>query len=143
MADFMNHYDMQQQRHDIEPGHYMVEFVRAYQRKPNRSCIEVSVHELTVFMGFECRIPMFFAPHEPLVDALWEFVHRDNPRATRGNLITKDAWVVELGKNGKVLGFARATVVFGLGDMPWAPTREAPDHEVYFVEEMRRKGHRY
>ena len=51
--------------------------------------------------------------------------------------------MVELGKNGKVLGFARATVVYGLGMMPWAPRNEPQDYDIYTVEEMRRKGHRY
>lgn len=143
MANFMNYYDMQQQRHDIEPGHYIVDDVYAYRTRPNRACIEVTVHELSIYPDFSWRTPRLYAPHEPLVDALWGFVNGDRPEVRRGNLTTKDAWVVELGKNGKVLGFARATVVHGFGMMPWAPRGEPQDYDIYTVEEMRRKGHRY
>jgi len=83
-------------------------------------------------------------PHDPLADALWAITGANSTRSQRDNLTVQDAWVVEIGEGGKVLGLARATALFGLGvHSTYVRQSRTPDHEVYTVEEMRRKGHRY
>jgi hypothetical protein len=144
MSSYMNSLKAQQDRHDIEPGHYRVTSINAHSSGSGRQQICLGLSELQAGIHPVDSMPTIFAPHDPLVDALWG-ITENQEEAQRGNLTTRPVWVVELGRNAKVLGFARATSVFGLGKSygPYHYDGQSPDGEVYTVDEMRRKGHRY
>ncbi len=145
MSAYMNSLDEQRHRHDIEPGHYRVTFVSAHCAGSGRQQVSLGLNELQAGIHPVEGMPVVFMPHDPIVDALWKHVKARHEDVQRGNLTTTPIWVVELGKNAKVLGFARATSVFGIGKNygPYHYSGEPQDYDIYTVEEMRRKGHRY
>ena len=144
MPGYMNSLKAQQDRHDIEPGHYRVTYVSAHCAGSGRQQVCLGLDELQAGNHPVEGMPVLFLPHDPLVDALWDLTENQED-VQRGGLSTKPIWVVELGQNAKVLGFARATSVFGLrmGCGPYHYSGEPQDYEVYTVDEMRRKGPRY
>ena len=144
MTGYMNSLRAQQDRHDIEPGHYRVTFVSAHCAGSGRQQVSLGLSELQPGIHPVDGMPVLFLPHDPLVDALWGLTENQED-VQRGGLSTRPVWVVELGQNAKVLGFARATSVSGLGKSsgPYHYSGEPQDYEVYTVEEMRRKGPRY
>ena len=146
MSAYMNSLRAQRDRHDIKPGHYRVTYVRAHCAGSGRQQVDLGLNELQAGIHPVDGMPIAFIPHDPIVDALWNHVQARHKDVQRGNLTTTPIWVVELGKNAKVLGFARATSVFGIGKHYGGPYRysgEPQDYDIYTVEEMRRKGHRY
>mgnify|MGYP003634800395 FL=1 len=145
MPGYMNSLRAQQDRHDIEPGHYRVTFVSAHCAGSGRQQVSLGLSELQPGIYPIDSMPILFLPHDPLVDALWGLTESQPAEVQRGNLSTVPVWIVELGQNAKVLGFARATSVFGLGRFysPYRYEGQAPDNEVYTVDELRRKGRRH
>ena len=143
-----NRLESQRARHSIPAGVYFVDDVAVRSAGGGRGVFSFGIRRAgsrphSCIDSWGCQRALLFAPMEPLAGTLRGVEPGD--AASVGGLRTRPVWAVDIGRNGKVRGLARATEVSGLGVCyPPYPYHGAPqDREVYTVEEMRRKGHRY